>query len=301
MFNEYDFYELKKIDSSILLNVNQNIDKFTKEISKYKNILFISGDYPGYGGAATNCENLKLFFSKNHNVFSFYYYFEKSKTIVKDKDIWIGNLNLLKELNFQPNLIILKSFVNFNLREKFKCPIYYLIGGIYLNNLDKYFFELSTKKENDVYINKSVLRQIKNSDKSFTNSYHTFHILKKFYNIETQIFYSSFINYYEKPLLEDNDNFYKRPYKYGLIVSNFDRIIKNIPKSIEFLKDKDNVILIGKNSKKYESFGFKCVELISPKDVLKYYKKIQYIIQDSFYESCSNVKIESLINGCKII
>ena len=31
-----------------------------------------------------------------------------------------------------------------------------------------------------------------------------------------------------------------------------------------------------------------------------YYKQIKYIIQDSFYESCSNVKIESLFNGCQI-
>ena len=31
-----------------------------------------------------------------------------------------------------------------------------------------------------------------------------------------------------------------------------------------------------------------------------YYKQIKYIIQDSFYESCSNVKIESLFYGCKI-
>ena len=299
MSNEYDFYELKLLDNNILSNINKNIDKFSNEISKYKKILFICGDYPGYGGAATNCENLKLFFKKNHNVFSFYFYFEKNKQIIKDENLWIGNLNLLKELNFKPDLIILKSFIKFNLREKFKCPIYYLIGGIYLNNLDKYFYKLNTKNENDRYINKSVLKQIKNSDKSFANSYHTFQILKKYYNIKTEIFYSSFINHYKKELIKDI-NFNKRPYKYGLIVSNFNRIIKNIPKSIEFLKDKENVILIGKNSKIYESYGFKCIDLISPKEIIKYYKKIQYIIQDSFYESCSNVKIESLMNGCKI-
>ena len=32
----------------------------------------------------------------------------------------------------------------------------------------------------------------------------------------------------------------------------------------------------------------------------KYYREIKYIIQDSFYESCSNVRIEGLYNGCKI-
>ena len=32
--------------------------------------------------------------------------------------------------------------------------------------------------------------------------------------------------------------------------------------------------------------------------MVNYYKKIKYIVQDSFYESCSNVKIEGLFNGC---
>jgi hypothetical protein len=30
-------------------------------------------------------------------------------------------------------------------------------------------------------------------------------------------------------------------------------------------------------------------------------KKIKYILHNSFYESCSNVIIESYFNGCKII
>ena len=32
-----------------------------------------------------------------------------------------------------------------------------------------------------------------------------------------------------------------------------------------------------------------------------YYRKIKYIIQDSYFESSSNVSIEGLFNGCKII
>jgi glycosyltransferase involved in cell wall biosynthesis len=34
--------------------------------------------------------------------------------------------------------------------------------------------------------------------------------------------------------------------------------------------------------------------------MFNYYKQIKYIVQDSFYESCSNVKIEGLFNGCKM-
>ena len=38
-----------------------------------------------------------------------------------------------------------------------------------------------------------------------------------------------------------DDNFNNRKYDYGLIVSNFDRKIKNIEKSIQYLKNKKNV------------------------------------------------------------
>lgn len=91
-----------------------------------------------------------------------------------------------------------------------------------------------------------------------------------------------------------------RKYDYGLIVSNFDRKIKNIEKNIEYLKNKKNVVLIGKNCNKYKKYGFECIDLIDNKEMINYYKNIKYIVQDSFYESCSNVKIEGLFYGCKL-
>ena len=90
-------------------------------------------------------------------------------------------------------------------------------------------------------------------------------------------------------------------YEYGLIISNFNRNIKNINQSIEFLKNKKNVILIGIESSKYLSYGFECHEKIQMEDMEKYYKQIKYIIQDSYFESCSNVKIEALMNNCIVI
>ena len=35
--------------------------------------------------------------------------------------------------------------------------------------------------------------------------------------------------------------------------------------------------------------------------MIKHYKDIKYIIQDSFYESCSNVYVESRFYGCKFM
>lgn len=282
---KYNMFNLNYINNNILLDIKKNINNFDYFITKYKNILFICGDYPNYGGAATNCHHLENYYrNKGHNTYSHYH------------DYVNYNIN---KINFKPDVIILKSFIKINLKKKFKCPIIYLIGGIYKNELDKYYFEIDTKEEQDKYINPNVINQIKNSDYSFSNSSHTQEILKKYYNLDTELFYSSFIQFNDMNMIVD-DNFNNRKYDYGLIISNFDRKIKNVEKSIQFLVDKKNVILIGKNSNKYKKYGFECIDLIDNKEMINYYKNIKYIVQDSFYESCSNVKIEGLFYGCKI-
>ena len=282
---KYDMFNLNNISDNILLTINKNIHYFNMFIKEYKNILFICGDYPNYGGAATNCNHLENYYrNKGHNTYSYYHDY---------KNIDINNIN------FKPDVIILKSFIKIDLRKIFNCPIIYLIGGIYKNELDKYYFDIDTKEEQDKYINISVINQIKNSDYSFSNSSHTQEILKKYYNLNTELFYSSFVQFKDKKIVVDN-NFVNRKYNYGLIVSNFDRKIKNIEKNIEYLKNKENVILIGKNSNKYKDYGFECIDLIDNKEMINYYKNIKYIVQDSFYESCSNVKIEGLFYGCEI-
>ena len=285
--------------------IYKNINNFyNKYIIKFKKILFICGDYPGYGGAATNCYNLQTFFeSKNKITYGFYFNFEdsKNKKYKHFKNYEINNIENISKIKFNPDLIILKSPTNIKyLKTIFNnIPIIYLIGGIYNNSLDINYMLLNTRELQYKYINNRVLYQISLADISFTNSLHTSKILKYFYNINTNVFYSSYVNYFNtKPIIDKN--FENRKYEYGLIVSNFDtRPIKNVEKSINFLKDKENVILIGKNSSKYKDLGFECVELVDNKEMQDYYKKIKCIVQDSHYESCSNVMVESLFNGCK--
>ena len=297
-----NMYNLNNITDEHMSKVTKNVHGFSAQIKPYKNILFISGDYPSYGGAATNCYELQKYFKTlEHNTFGFYFNYETGTNAKHEKyeDHIIDDVCNLKSLEFSPDLIVLKSPINMDLKSLFKCPVYYLIGGIYKIDLDKYYYELTTKEDNDKYINKDVLNHIAKYDKSFVNSQHTADILEKFYGVSTNIFYSSFVPYVDKKVLIDPD-FEKRKYDYGLIVSNFERKIKNVEKSIDFLKSKENVILIGKGSLKYKDHGFTCLDLTDNKEMEKYYKQIKYIVQDSFYESCSNVKIESLFNGCKI-
>jgi len=296
-----DMYKLNNLTDEHMMKVSKNVHGFSDQIKPYKNILFISGDYPGYGGAATNCYELQKYFKTlEHNTFGFYFNYETGTNAKHEKyeDHIIDDVCNLKSVEFKPDLIILKSPINMELKSLFKCPVYYLIGGIYKNDLDKYYYELTTKEDNDKYINKDVLKHIAKYE-SFVNSQHTADILEKFYGVSTNIFYSSFVQYVDKKIMVDA-HFEERKYNYGLIVSNFERKIKNVEKSIDFLKSKENVILIGNGSLKYKDLGFTCLDLTDNKEMEKYYKQIKYIVQDSFYESCSNVKIGGLFNGCKM-
>jgi hypothetical protein len=302
---EINFSDQFNIDD--LDDINKNIDNFTKLFLSYKKILFICGDYPGYGGASTNCDKLQIFFDNNNfKTFVVYFNYHNEKNIkieTTEKYKIIEQINLqseLSNLNFQPDIIILKNSVNLNLKKIFTCPIIFLIPGIFLNNLDKFYFELKNKDEYDKYINQQTLLQIKMSDITFCNSSHTKEILFNIYGIKTYLFYSSFISYYKKNILIDN-NYEKRKYDYGVIISNYDRKIKNIELIINYLKSKNNVILIGNESSKYSLETFTSLEYVDNNDLINYYREIKNIVNFSFYESCSNVMIESIFNGCSYI
>jgi hypothetical protein len=298
-----DFYNLNKLDDIKTKVINNNLYLLINKIKKYKKILFICSDYPGYGGAATNCHNLFEFFSENHDTRVLYY--SKLLNLKKNKNIYYSDYknirNVLKDIKlWNPDLIILKNFFFMNLKKIFNnTHIIYLIAGIYHDFLDKNYKELKNLNEQKKYINEKVLIQINNSDESYCNSSHTQDILKNKFNLNTNLFYSSLIKYFRIPI--NKFNIFNREYNFGFIVSNFDRKIKNIDETIEFLKNKKKVILIGKNSSRYKKYGFECKELIDSKLMESYYKKIKFVVQKSHFESCSNVKIESLYNGCKII
>ena len=210
----------------------------------------------------------------------------------------------LTKLKFTPDLIILKSpLYNCNIKLLFKCPVWYFVGGIFKNNLNKYYVHLNDKEFNRC-VNKNVIEQMEKVDNIFVNSSHTYDLLKKYYNYNNlYIFYTSLVEHYNEFIKKDTI-WETRPYKYGIIVSNFERKIKNVENTINRILDsnvnRSEIILIGEGSSKYKDKGFICKELMSFSRVQCYYKKIKYILQDSYYESSSNVSIEALFNGCKI-
>ena len=50
-------------------------------------------------------------------------------------------------MDFRPDIVILKSYVNLNLRNILKCPIVFLVPGIFNDNLNKDYSKLFIKKD----------------------------------------------------------------------------------------------------------------------------------------------------------
>jgi len=312
MYTSMEGYSLgKTIDDELLFSINKNISDFVNSllVNKIKNILLVCSDYPGYGGAATNCKKIADFLIKlNFNVYTVYWLWDNEPNkkyssdnfhIVVDRRYLPNIFNTIINGVNKPDVVILKSALDgFDLRSYFGVPVYFLIPGLFRNQLNKYYLSLG-KRERKRFLNRQVITQIKNSSFSFANSQHVKSYLNEL-EIKVGIFHSTFIDRYRQKIVQD-PLFKNRKYKYGLVVSDFNRTIKNVDKSIDYLKDySNNTILIGKNSNKYSQLGFTCVDLVPPENMVSYYKEIKYIVQDSHFEACSNVLVEACFNGCKI-
>ena len=263
MYTSMDGYSIgDSIDDKLLFSINKNISDFVNSllVNKIKNILLVCSDYPGYGGAATNCKKIADFLIKlNFNVYTVYWLWDNEPnkkyssdnfhTVVDRR--YLPNIfnRIINGVN-KPDVVILKSALSgYDLKKFFNVPVYFFIPGLFRNQLNKHYLSLS-KHERKIFLNRQVITQIKNSSFSFANSQHVKSYLNEL-EIKVGIFHSTFIDRYKQKIFQD-PLFKNRKYKYGLVVSDFNRTIKNVDKSIDYLKDySNNTILIGKNSNKY--------------------------------------------------
>lgn len=301
------------LNNCVLDNMYLNINGFLKHLADLgaTNILLMAGDYPGFGGAATNCDRIQTFLgARGKQTYALYYNYinEPNKKVFKGKDYRIlydqtHIKSALKSLPFTPDLIILKNPVPQDFRLMFKCPVYYFIGGIFQNGLNRPYWGL-TGNEIKKVAHHPVIHQINKADMSFCNSYHTHSILKEHFNLNTGVLYTSLFPYYKKHLPDVNSiNFVSRKYDYGTVVSNVRRTVKNTSQSADFMKrkEKKSNVIIGKDSTIYKHPNIDCINLVSHQDLLTtYLPNIKYIRQDSFSESSSNLRIEAIFNGCKM-
>ena len=301
-----NFMDTNQISNDLLTKIYTNISNFNQHLHLYKCILFISTDYPGWGGAATNCERMIRFYGKTHQTYGIFAIFPNDPQIPSQRETGhykIVDLNLLEPtlhaLAIKPDLVILRNAINLDLRKIFTCPIYFMVAGIYKNILDIHYSKTLMSNDNQ-YINMMVIKQISWSHVVFCNSSHTKDILQDNYNIHCELLYFNFLPFHNK-LIERDPEFDKRKYEYGVIVSNFNRPIKNTKMTVKSLIGNKDVILIGKNSKQYAQEGWTCCDLVDSEQMGEYYKNIKYVVQNSHYESCSNVMVEANFHGCQVI
>lgn len=332
--NGINFYYHENINELNMSDIYNNIDDFLQLIKPYKKILLISSDYPGYGGASSlNNEIAKCLELRGHICRELYYLFssindkEANKIIHKyqnpnkfdfenlqKKTYFYNNIRVTKfkdleddlnNIDFEPDLVILKNHLNgIILPAKYK-NIFYLVAGIYQNKLNKFFYNLSLH-ESEQFVNKKVIELLMDSRvKGLSNSLHTKEILDKHFNIKTELYYVNFLPYYPRKL--PKENIAKREYDYGIICSDFTRPIKNLKQIIDDLDDKvsktDKVIFIGKNCKKFKLTNCRVsyIDLIPNFLVEDYLKKIKNVIINSYYESNANLAIQAKFNGCNVI
>jgi lipopolysaccharide biosynthesis glycosyltransferase len=286
--------------ASIELSIRKvNVEQFVSHIkNKYSSILLYCTDYPGFGGAATNTNIIADYLtSQNINNFSIYTHsspmnmFQKN-SIVTTIDNFIVEYNKYNDVH-KFDLVITRNYISPKIANKLTLPIYFLIPGIFGPNLDKYYFDIDGKQEMDKYINKRILKTCKIATKVYCGHLGTKKILKDYYNIDSSILCFNHIPFINKKLILPLacSNF---EYHFGIIQSDFERNIKNIDTVIKkLINTGEKIILIGSNSTKYLHPNITNVPLTPHNALLKYYPKIKYVINDSYYEACCNVLLEA--------
>jgi hypothetical protein len=286
------------------------IEKIMQELSEYKKILFMSTDYPNYGGIATNTVKLiKFFESVGHNVYGFYHCENPPNHGMYDKNIYVSE-NLKKGINrvksyFEgdPDLIIIRNYTDINIiRTRFTSKLYFFIPGFFTPNVKNNLDEIKNKKEIDAITHPKILNCIEKSDRIFTNNSKTLLLLKKYHGIKTEIFYFMDVPFYPN-LYKIDEKLENRKYDIGVVISDYTRSIKNINEIRRILeKNKEkNKIIIGKNSNILGDIPNTEIHDLLPNNiVIEKMKEIKYIINESFVENTNNTIIEAKHSGCKI-
>ena len=295
---------------------------------KNKKIIFASGDYPFFGGAATNVYALvKYFKSIKYNVIGLILNtLDLKKEIYDPENIGcmyhiqnFDNKNKIKEdiikmLNGTPdNIYIKKTVIGLNLQTIFQeSKFYYILSSVI--DSDK----LETIKKDDILNNineliPDTIKKLTLTEKIIVNSHLSKKILLNYNNkANIDIAYTSFLinsNKYCDFLdlkNKQNDDWNNRLYDIGFIASCCNRDVKNINLFKQIVNDpqfnNEIKLIIGKNSSDHSHIKNSiCFDLLNHDELLEKLKNTKLIIISSIYESLSNLMIESIMCGCNIL
>lgn len=290
-----------------------------------KKIIFGSGDYPMFGGAATNIYALSKWINTKYKyksmcIFNYPEFLSKkeldpddTKSVYHIKHWDQPNLkyDIIKILNGEPEIAyIKKNNIGGYLKKIFpKCKIIYILSSV----ID------SERVANNLFDKNIIPDSIKSktyTDKIIVNSKISRDILYNFNNkVDISIAYTSLIINYKKKFkfikLKNvnknvNNDWCNRKYDIGFVSSSCDRFVKNIDLFLKIISNKKfnnkKSIIIGKKSDMYKfSENTTQCGLLNHDDLLNKLKNIKLIIISSRYESLSNLMLEALNANCNIL
>ena len=280
----------QQLSPAVLNQIFANIDYVNNVISKFTRILIFCNDTAGDGGAAVNCN--ALYHLWNTSISEVHVAYEACIDKFKNKSF---------------DLIILKSPTDVKaLRQQFPgATIIFLIPGLYHIWLDRKPALMS-----DYAINKDTIITAKEVDLCMCNSAHTRDILLNQFDIFSRMFYSSFVPFLYQTLPDINSDY---KWRYGIIASDLTKPIKNFKSCYEYvikhMKNNERCIICGKGTDIIaEELAIPHSDQIdwipspvSVDDLPEIYANIRTVVCSSFYESCSNVRVEAIFYGCEIV
>lgn len=328
-------YSNKKIDYELIDNVKKYSDvknlMFTNYFEKSKKkVIFASGDYPFFGGAATNIYALTKWFNSNNDfkaicIFNFQNNIEISKLDPDNTNntYLITNWNnldnikhdILMLLEGEPELIYVKKWIlGYYLKKIFpKCKIIYLLSSVISSEI----IYKDTHVANDMIFDNNIpncIKELTLTDQIITNSEISKNILLNYNNkTNVRVAYTSLIinkeNRFKFINLNckiDKTNWKNRIYDIGFVSSSCDRSVKNINLFINIINNNKirnyKKVIIGSDSEKYvginncQYFG-----LLNHDELILKLMNTKLIIITSYYESMSNLMFEALYHGCNIL
>ena len=290
-------------------------------------IIFASGDFPLFGGAATNIYALSKWLNSKEN-FKAVTVINYSLNLSLDKldphdtgcvyhiQDWkqenIKN-DIITLLEGEPNIIYIKKWiVGHYLKLLFpRSKIIYILSSVISSE-----YVWKNKDASSLYTEEIIpmcIRDLTFTDKIIANSKISQEILLNFNkNTNVDIAYTSFIinngKKYSFFKLNNNidENWNNRKYDIGFSSSCCNREIKNIKLFIDIITNQQFInkkkIIIGKNSEQYNNIeNCTCFDILHHDDLMNQIKNTKLIIITSHYESLSNFMIEAINYGCNIL
>ena len=292
-----------------------------------KKIIFASGDFPLFGGAATNVYALTKWLNSKED-FKAITVINYSLELSIDKldphgtgcvyhiqDLKQDNIknDIIKYLDGEPDSIYIKKwFVGHYLKILFpNSKIFYILSSVISSEYD-----WKNKDKTSLYIEEIIpkcIRDLTFTDKIIANSKISQSILLNFNkNTDVNIAYTSFIinNGRKHSFLELNnnidENWKNRKYDIGFAASCCNRDIKNTKLFIDIITKpsllEKTKIIVGKNSEQYCNIEkCTCFDILHHDDLMKQIKNTKLLIITSHYESLSNFMIEAINYGCNVL